>query len=31
MTVEFQAYRRYLETVSTFKYLGRVLMASDDD
>ena len=27
----FQAYRRPLETVTAFKYLGRVLTASDDD
>ena len=27
----FEAYRKPLETVSTFKYLGRVMTAGDDD
>ena len=27
----FQAYREPLETVTSFKYLGRVLTAGDDD
>ena len=29
-TVAFQAYGRHLEAISEFKYLGRVLTASDD-
>ena len=29
--VEFQAYRRPLVAVVEFKYLGRVLIDSDDD
>ena len=28
--VDFQEYRRYLKTVLSLKYLGRVIMASDD-
>ena len=31
MAVSFQAYRRPLETVTVFKYFGRVLTASDDN
>ena len=31
MAVTFQAYRGPLQMVSAFKYLGRVLTASDDD
>ena len=27
----FEAYRKPLEAVSSFKYLGRVMMAGDDD
>ena len=27
----FEAYRKPLETVSNFKYLGRLMMAGDDD
>ena len=31
MLVTFQAYGRTLETVSAFKYLGRVIAALDED
>ena len=31
MEVDFEAYDRPLETVTALKYLGRILMASDDD